>query len=129
MNFEIGNIEFADCRIIEMLFSKNYTNLSIIFEESYHIGEKTWLGKTKLIISNWKDLTVEKYVTKSLDSKGQTFIIDWEKESETFEMIQESLQNENDLSLSGFSKETGNWLTYNFKNCDYTISLENNHSY
>lgn len=128
MTFEIGNIEFADSKVIEMSFSENYDNLSIVTEDSYCISEKMWLGKTKLIISNWDELTVEKYVSDSLHSKGQKFTINWKKEFETFDMIQESLQNETNLSLSGFSKETGSWLTYNFKNCDYAILPEDNHS-
>ncbi|TND10307.1 MAG: hypothetical protein FD123_555 [Bacteroidetes bacterium] len=123
MNLDINNIEFADNNVIEMMFSDDHHVLSITTENSYLSSDKVWLGKTKLVVKNWERLTVEKYVSKIPDSKGETYEIDWRTEFLTFDMIQEVTIGPNELILKGFSKQNGDWLTYIFKNCSYTIKV------
>ena len=126
MNLDINNIEFADNKVVEMTFFDNYRTLSITIENSYSTSDKVWLGKTKLVIKNWEELSVQKYVTKVPDSKGETYEIDWRTELLTFDMIQEVIVKPNELSLKGFSKQNGDWITYLFKNCIYDISCKPN---
>jgi len=83
----------------------------------------------QIIINDWKELSVEKYVAKEPFEKGETFIIDWTKEIETFTIIQEiNCSDAGFLSLSGFSKDSNSWLTYKFKNykCDIEADKINN---
>ena len=120
MELTFENIDFADNNILEMKFSSNYNSLIIDVENGFLISDKKWLGKTKIIINNWKKLILENYISES----QQTEKIDWKEEFYSLEMIQETIVEKDFVSLSGFDKKRKGWLTYRFENCEYLIVAE-----
>jgi hypothetical protein len=125
MKLSIEDVDMADVRITTMDIDAGLCTVTICSDRIFRISDNKWLDKTQIIIRDWTELHVEKYVSQSPFIKGQTFLIDWTKQAETFELIQEIKCSDKDiLSLSGFSKQSGAWLTYTFThyNCDITAT-------
>ncbi len=121
MKLNINDISLSDIPITLVTFNQKLSLITIISNNCYRISDKNWFGKTEIIIEGWKEFFIEKYVSES-QGKGETFQIDFTKNLETFELIQEIEWNTNEnVFLKGWSKESGAWLTYYFKNGKFDI--------
>ncbi len=125
MKLDIHDIELADARILKMNFSSELNSILIISENSFRLSDKKRFGKTEIIISNWDELLAEKYVSNDEFVNVETIQIDFTKEIETFELIQEIIFDKTgNLFLNGWSKESGFWLTYNIKNYNCIVEAD-----
>lgn len=99
--------------------------LEIVSEGSLRISDLEKFKETRIKIKDWSQFLVRKYVTRSPYEGGKDIELDWTKSFETFEFIQELILSERlKLTLNGFSKESGAWLTYTFIEFEYEISID-----
>ena len=118
---KIENIETADCTVKEII--KNNKSISIRFDKIYCLTEKKYKSNITLIIENWTKFLIKLYVTQKPFTEPEEFILNINK-FESFDLIQEIDYNVSKLILKGFSKESGNWMVYEFNEYDYKI-MEN----
>ena len=124
MKLSIEEISLPDVPITTMHIEAERCIVTICSDRIFKISDNKWLGKTQITVSDWEYLRVEKYVSQAPFTKGQTFQIDWTEQTETFEFIHEiNCSDKEILALSGFSKESGAWLTYTFNNFRYDIKV------
>lgn len=124
-SLDIYNISLSDFRIKNMSLGEDYDEMDIVSEGSLRIGDLKKFEETRIKIKNWEELRVRKYVTQNPFDNGDSLEIDWTDNLETLDFIQELiLKDESRLFLSGFSKESGAWLTYEFNNFEYEIQIK-----
>lgn len=122
---EIDNISLSDYRIKKVSLVAGHNEMNIVSEGSIRKSDLKKFKETRIKIKNWNELRIRKYVTQAPYDTGIIFEIDWAKNLETFDFIQEViLKEESRLILNGFSKESGAWLTYEFNNFEYEIHIE-----
>jgi len=120
---KIDNISLSDCPILSVTLHKNNNEIDIVSLDSIRISDLKRFNETHLKIKNWKKLRLSKYVSLEPFGDGEHFEIDWKSNLETFDFIQEIILQEKTLTLNGFSKESGAWLTYEFVAFEYEISV------
>ncbi|WP_299435664.1 hypothetical protein [uncultured Aquimarina sp.] len=121
---KIDNISLSDFGIKEMSLGENYDEINIVSDGSIRISDLEKYNETRITIKKWKKLSVSKYITKNPSTDGYYLKIDWINSIETFDCIQEILlKEETTLVLNGFSKESDGWLTYEFFEFEYEITI------
>jgi hypothetical protein len=115
---EIDDISTSDCKIENMFVENN--EIKIIFEDAYDIKNKKYLENVCVIINNFEKIICREYITKSPFGKGQ-----WKQniQNRHFEIIQKIERTDEKILLSGFCKETGNWMEYIIEK--YKIKITN----
>lgn len=116
MKLNLEEISIADVPITKIEVDAVLCIMTVYCDRIFRVRDNKWLGKTRITIRDWTKFFLEKYVSYVPFAEGQTFQIDWTKQIETFEFIQEINCADNVLFLKGFSKESGVWLTYQFSN-------------
>lgn len=105
-------MEVADCKISNTLFIKQ--NCIIYFDEVYDLKKGKYIPDIALVIKGGiLDLFIYRVNTnnESLYIKEKSS----KKNIEFFELIQEIKINSDGLLLAGYSKNSGAWLEYLFR--------------
>jgi len=121
MNIE--SIETADCHISEGTIEEN--RVTFVFNRLYDTLLEKYVKNAILVIKDWSTFSAKIFISESPFSKP----LETELENESiqvFDLIQELIINDNCLKLSGFSKESGHWMEYEFTNYEYEIIIEGN---
>lgn len=120
MNIKLDDLELADCNILETIKSDKI--ISIKLSSAYHIHDSMYFDNVVLKISNWSDFSAYIYVSNIPFGTSEKIKLT-DDSFESFELIQEKEINDEKIVLRGFSKESGQWLEYVFKNCMYSITF------
>jgi hypothetical protein len=115
---DLINISVADCSVTNTIVDRDF--VSIFFEQVYDIQKEEFIKNIKLQINNWKEFKIKVYISEQPFSKSIEKNLSI-SEYESFELIQEILAKDNILVLKGFSKDTGCWLEYIFKDYEYSL--------
>ncbi len=115
---KIKNLEVADCKVEKTEIRK--TVIRIFFNRIYNINEKIYINNVVLVVENWSSLLVKLYISDSPFSQPKEEILSSQNIQE-FDLIQELLIFGNNLKISGYNKDSGHWMTYEFS--DYTYQI------
>ena len=125
MIVDIRDFSISDQPIVDMFFDVQFQRLQINTESSYRISDKRLLGRTIIVIENWEEIQIEKYISNGPMESGKTFQLELNSEIPTMDMIQEmKYEMDSTLILSGFVKEGNGWLTYKIKNPVINVASE-----
>lgn len=117
---QISKLSFPDFEIEEMLFLPHKKELHIYVEGAWlEMGEGVRLGRGVLFFNNWEYLTINKF---------DTYKNIWSPiEIEAFEPLKDLCEvkfNNCIVLLSGFGKETGQWLEWKISNPQVSAAFE-----
>jgi hypothetical protein len=118
INKTLTDIEVSDLPVISTGVNSN--DVKILFSEIYLVEEKKYISNIFLEIIKWTELNIQTYIFKDAKSQPEINKIDI-SHFEDFDLIQEIIIQGNELILGGFSKKTGNWLEYIFKDYEYKL--------
>lgn len=116
---DLSNVGVADCNIVKTIIGNAFVR--IFFEQIYDIQKNEFIQNVELKINNWKEFKMKVYISEQPFSEPTEKYLSI-SEYELFELIQEILVEKNILILKGFSKNTGCWLEYIFKDYEYKWS-------
>ncbi len=116
----LKEISFPDVRVEKMEFLPNEKMLKVsINRASLDIGEGTLLGKGVLFFYNWENISIRKYDTPTKE---------WSDldpyRAETLVDLCETTFFDSNVSLCGFSKESGQWLEWKIINTQMHAEFE-----
>ena len=119
---KLDDFEFSDCNVKRTLIGDKV--VSIILSSAYYIPDSIFIDNIILSIKNWSDFSAYMYISQS------PFSVSEEKklandDFDFFDLIQEKEINSNEIILKGFGKNSGQWIKYIFKDCQYDISINN----
>jgi hypothetical protein len=124
LNISLDDIEVADINVASTTIDLVKRIVIIDFPESYYAHEKKWLSNTKIIITGWDNFTCIKNIYEESTGNTTTTITKKYDEIERFELVQEIITKENDLTLSGWSKKPSCWMSYEFINPKVNIDAK-----
>lgn len=118
LGMKLVEIETADCQVLRT--SLGTSGFSVHFKEIYDLNIGCYVNDVVLSIGDWRELVMTAFATdpQGLTIRRKQLSMD---EFEAFDLVQEILIAESGLTLNGFSKDSNDWLSYEFVNCSYAV--------
>ena len=122
MNIE--NLSLSDSPLTTVVFNNESKSIILHSEFGYDTEFKQHIYNVNLHIQNWNSLRIYKFVSDDDFKSYNEVEVDYQNGYETFDMIQKLDLNNVILKFEGFSRESKNWLVYEFVNAQTDVTFK-----
>lgn len=122
MAHTLETISLADCPLTACTVDLAQRCLTLQTAQSFDLERQYWQATTTIVLKAWSAFEAEVYA-EDATGKGSTTPVPEDQPPETFELIQEVTVTNAHVELTGFSKESGAWLTYRIHGAVVSVTV------